>query len=103
MHQIITDNKDKIAKICRKYDIARLEIFGSAARGSDFDPVKSDADFLVEYNPPLLPGLYTRYFNMMQELESVLGTNVDLIRMGTIRNPYRMASINKDRELVYEE
>ena len=103
MHQIITDNKDEIAKICRKYDIARLEIFGSAARGSDFDPVKSDADFLVKYNPPLLPGLYTRYFNMMQELESVLGTNVDLIRMGTIRNPYRMASINKDRELVYEE
>jgi predicted nucleotidyltransferase len=29
--------------------VAPLEVFGSAARGLDFDPKRSDFDFLVEF------------------------------------------------------
>lgn len=103
MHQIIKDKKHDIAKICRKYDVVRLEVFVSAARGTDFDPATSDVDFLVEYNPPLLPGLLDRRRGMRQYLQDLFAREVDLIRFGIIRNPYRLASIEEDKLLVYEE
>jgi predicted nucleotidyltransferase len=31
--------------------VARLDVFGSAARGMDFDPARSDVDLLVEFAP----------------------------------------------------
>ncbi len=48
MRPEIAVRKDEITVICRRHGVARLEIFGSAARGDDFDPDNSDADFLVE-------------------------------------------------------
>jgi uncharacterized protein len=33
----IDEKRDAIAEICRRYGVARLEVFGSAARGADFD------------------------------------------------------------------
>jgi uncharacterized protein len=30
--------------------VLRLDVFGSAARGADFDPATSDADFLVAFD-----------------------------------------------------
>ncbi len=102
MHQLIADKKEEIAEVCRRYDVARLEIYGSAARGTDFNPETSDADFLVEYNPPQLPGLFRRYFGMIRDLEDVLDRNVDLTRKGAITNPSLKVSIEKDCEVVYE-
>ncbi len=49
MHAAISDKKDELAELCRRYGVARLEVFGSAARGTDFDPQSSDADLLVEF------------------------------------------------------
>lgn len=101
MHQLIVEKKEEIAVICRKYDVAKLEIYGSAARGTDFDPYTSDADFLVEYNPPLLPGLSKRYFGMIRDLRTILGRKVDLLTIGSVRKKYLLEAINRDRELVY--
>ena len=57
MHAAIADKREELAELCRQYDVARLEVFGSAARGTDFDPETSDADFLVEFDPdrPVAP------------------------------------------------
>lgn len=43
MHAAIADKKDELAELCRRFGVARLEVFGSAARGADFDPETSDA------------------------------------------------------------
>ena len=102
LHASIADKKEEIATICRRHRVARLEVFGSAARGTDFDPERSDADFLVEYCPPLLPGLFERRISLQNELRAVLGREIDLIRVGTIRNRYRKATIDRDRETVFE-
>jgi len=48
MHPSIAAKRPKIVEICRRFHVRRLEVFGSAARGDDFDPACSDADFLVE-------------------------------------------------------
>ncbi len=92
----------KIAEICRRHRVERLDVFGSAARGTDFDLETSDADFLVAFAPPLLPGLFERRTSLLNDLRAALGRDVDLIRMGTIRNRHRTASINRDREPVHE-
>ncbi len=89
-----------IAAICQRYGIRRLEVFGSAARASDFDPAYSDADFLVEFAPGIEPGLHT-IFGAKADLEALLGRGVDLVEPGALRNPYVLASINHHREAVF--
>ena len=47
--QLIEMRRRDIAELCRRFHVNRLEVFGSAARGSDFDPARSDVDLLVTY------------------------------------------------------
>jgi predicted nucleotidyltransferase len=75
-------------------------VFGSAARGDDFDADHSDADFLVEFSPEAPADLH-RFFGIKSELESLLGRGVDLIEPGSVRNPFVLAGINKNREAIY--
>src|SRR5438876_87045 len=56
MIAILDQHRDEIAELCRKYRVQRLESFGSAARG-DFDPNRSDLDFLVEFDDEALSQL----------------------------------------------
>ncbi len=102
VHHAILDKKSEIVSACRKHRASRLEVFGSAARGADFDPEMSDADFLVEFLPPLFPGISDRFFGLADDLESILGRKVDLISERRITNRYFQESINESRELVYE-
>ena len=51
MHPLIAQNRSAIVRVCRQHGVRRLEVFGPAARGIDFDPERSDADFLVEFEP----------------------------------------------------
>ena len=101
MHAVITENLPEMAMLCRQYDVARLEVFGSAARADDFNPVLSDADFLVEFKPnsPLLP--LDQYFGLARALEELLGRSVDLVQPRAVKNPFMLAEINRAREIVY--
>ena len=51
MHADILRHRDELADLCRRHGVARLDVFGSAARGVDFDPARSDVDLLVEFAP----------------------------------------------------
>lgn len=100
MHPAISQHRSGISDICRRYRISRLEVFGSAARVDDFNPATSDADFLVEFASDAAPGL-AAFFGAKAELEHLLGRGVDLVEPGAVRNPYVLASINRNRESVY--
>lgn len=100
MHPAIAQHRLGIAAICQRYRIHRLEVFGSAARADDFDPACSDADFLVQFAPDVQPGLDT-FFGAKAALEALLGRGVDLVEPGAVRNPYVLASINRDRDEIY--
>ena len=101
MHSAIADKKGELAKLCQRYDVIRLEVFGSAARGTDFDPATSDADFLVEFDPGSEWSPLEQFFGLVDTLSDVLGRPVDLVENHAFRNPYLSASINESRELVY--
>jgi uncharacterized protein len=101
MHAAIACKQTELAALCRRYDVARLEVFGSAARGTDFDPDLSDMDFLVEFKigselPPL-----EQFFGLAKALEDLFGRPVDLVEPSAIANPYVRSAINRSREIVY--
>jgi hypothetical protein len=60
---------------CRRHHIRKLSIFGSYLR-EDFGP-ESDVDFLVEFDPEHIPGLFD-VAGMEIELSEMLGRKVDL-------------------------
>jgi predicted nucleotidyltransferase len=101
MHSSLSSHVSEVRDLCRRFGVARLEVFGSAARGVDFDPAGSDADFLVEFDPTADIAPLEQFFGLAQALELLLGRAVDLVERGAVRNPYVLAQINRARELVY--
>lgn len=101
MHDAIADKQEALVELCRLHGVTRLEIFGSGARGDDFDPDTSDADFLVEFCRQDKNCTLDQYFDFRDALSLALGRSVDLVEVGAIRNPYLRAAINKSKELIY--
>ncbi len=104
MHPAIEEKREALAALCRRYGVARLEVFGSAARGTDFDPAKSDADFLVEFKPGSDLSALDQFFGFADALEALLGRPVDLVERKALeqsRNYIRRRSILKDVQSVY--
>ena len=102
MHPEIKRKQAEIAGICRRFGVVRLDVFGSAARGTDFDPEKSDADFLVEFGRPEGMNRFHQYFDCKFALEDMLGRSVDLVEPATVSGrPHLKAEIEQSREPVY--
>ena len=101
MLPLIEAQKQRIGELCRRFHVRRLEVFGSAARGDDFDPQRSDVDFLVEFDAHPDADSFGTYFGLKEALEALLGRPVDLVMPGAVENPYLKAAIDRSREPVY--
>ena len=94
-------HREELQKLCRRFHVRRLDLFGLAARG-DFDPASSDIDFLVEFDREHPKALsIDTYFGFKEALETLLGRSVDLVEPDAVRNPYLKASIDASREPVF--
>ncbi|HLA80572.1 MAG TPA: nucleotidyltransferase domain-containing protein [Thermoleophilia bacterium] len=100
MNRLIEEHRDDLIRLCAKYGVRRLEVFGSGLT-TRFDPRTSDLDFLVEFLP-LQPGEYAdAYFGLLEALRELFERNVDLVMIGAIRNRYFLESINRSRRVLY--
>lgn len=101
MIPLIEQQLDAIRRICAKYPVRRLELFGSAADGS-FNSETSDVDFLVEFKPgtDLGPWL-ARYFDLRDELRAAVGREVDLVMAGAPKNPHFIREMERTRTPLY--
>lgn len=97
----IETHRKELSALCRRFHVRRLDLFGSAAR-ADFDPKRSDFDFLVEFDRghPDALSLAT-YFGLKESLETLFGRPVDLVEPRAVENPYLKASIDRSREPVF--
>jgi predicted nucleotidyltransferase len=59
---------DAIADACRRHQVLRMHLFGSALR-DDFDPSRSDLDLLVEFQPIEPGALVQAYFGLAEPPE----------------------------------
>ncbi len=90
----------RLAELCRRYNVAKLELFGSRAKGTARPD--SDVDLLVTFVGDRTPGL--AFVTMAEELETVFGRHVDLLTRDTVErdeNPIRRTSILSRIEPLY--
>jgi len=96
----IEQHREQLTELCRQYHVRRLALFGSALR-EDFDPERSDFDFLVEFEPLPASTYADAYFDLMEALQRLLGHPVDLVVESAITNPYFRESIAHSQALLY--
>lgn len=105
MHPEILRHRDAIAALCRRFGVTRLEVFGSAARGDDFDPARSDVDLLVEFEPGSRRD-FAALVEFEEALEAVFGRKVDVLERHVLmasHNYIRRRSILADARPFYTE
>jgi uncharacterized protein len=93
-------DRERLAELCRRYHVAKLELFGSRARGTARPD--SDVDLLVTFAPGQTPGL--AFVALAEDLETVFGRSVDLLVRDDAeedRNQIRRTSILASVEVLY--
>jgi uncharacterized protein len=96
---LITQHREQIAALCRKYGVRKLELFGSAAR-EDFDAFQSDLDFFFEFDADPT-ALANRFFGLAEDLQQLLGRRVELVSSQDVHNPYFLQVANQHRVTLY--
>ena len=93
----IDEIREKIRPICEKYNIEKVWLFGSYARGEARE--ESDVDFHVKTAEEMrfleLGGLYT-------DLEEALGKEIDLITRIPEENKIFRKYVERDEVLLYD-
>jgi len=91
----------EIERLCRKWRIVRLELFGSALR-ADFRH-DSDIDLLATFEEGIFWSAF-RLHQAEQEFSQLFGRKVDLISRRALErsdNPIRRKAILEHTELLY--
>ena len=100
MNKIIQTKQKQIDILCKKYHVKALEVFGSAARNT-FDATQSDIDFLVEFDQIGIENYADNYFGLLADFKKLFKHPIDLVVSSSIRNPYFLESIEKERATLY--
>ena len=91
--------KESVAPICNRYEVRRLEVFGSYARGDQH--TDSDIDFCVSFRD-FPPAEYAKkFFGLLHELEDTLHASIDLLTASSIKKPSLRNDIKKHGVCVY--
>lgn len=78
--------QSKFTPIFKKYPIKKAGLFGSVVRGEDTDG--SDIDVLVDFLPNARLSLFD-IVGIEQDLEDVIGRDIDLVQYKTIKPALR--------------
>ncbi len=102
MNPLIARNLEAIRELCRDYGVAKLEVFGSA-NTPEFDPARSDIDFLVEFPAGYDFGPWLARLQELEEaLAALLGRKVDLVMASALRNKWFRREAEKTRRVIYD-
>lgn len=91
---------DDIARLCRKHGVHRLALFGSALH-VDFDPERSDLDFLVRFQEMSPTNYAESYFGLMEDLQELLGRPIDLVTEPSLANPWLRREVERHQSVLY--
>jgi hypothetical protein len=78
-------DENALERLCQRYGVRRLAVFGSALRGELTS--ESDIDVLVEFEPESAVGL--RFITLQSELSVLFGRKVDLLTAGFLSPHFR--------------
>lgn len=86
----------------RWYAVRRLDAFGSVTR-ADFDPRRSDFDFVVDFGRSRTYGPADQYFRFHAALEKLFDRKADLVEFNALADSRLKRSIGRSRIPVYEQ
>jgi len=94
---VLLDFNDVI-RLCKKYYIIELSIFGSSIR-DDFTQ-NSDVDILVSFEQNSKITLFD-IMELEKEFSQLLKREVDIVEKESLKNPIRKNKILATREVIY--
>jgi hypothetical protein len=93
---VLKVDRDALARVCARYHVTELSLFGSAARGA-LRP-DSDIDLLVVFAEGAVVTLFT-LIDLQTELSELLGRRVDLVPKGGLKPTLRSEVLAESRVL----
>ncbi|MCK5209106.1 MAG: nucleotidyltransferase domain-containing protein [Cyclobacteriaceae bacterium] len=99
MNKLINDNIEQLRSALKEHFIKEAYLFGSAT--TDRFNENSDIDLLISFKKIPFDGYAENLWNLEDQLESIFGRRVDLLPDHTLKNPYFIREINKNKLKVY--
>jgi len=100
MVAMLEDKRDAIRAACERFHVVSLDAFGSALR-DDFEPERSDVDLLLDFGAMSPFDKPDAYFGLLDELREVLGSEVDLVMVGALKNRYIREDVDRTKQVLY--
>src|SRR5438067_13486047 len=98
----IEENRAALAELCRRFSVRKLELFGSACT-DEFNPGRSDLDFIVEFPPEYDFGPWlSRLTEFKRALIDLFERQVALSLPTALHNPWFRRKAEKSRVTIYE-
>lgn len=99
--EIFLSSKEAILdKICMKYRVKQLCVFGSILTEKFSNT--SDIDLTVTFHKDQIKDYFLNYFSLKEELEKLTGREIDLIEYDAIKNIYFKKEVDSHKCIVYE-
>ncbi|HUR28962.1 MAG TPA: nucleotidyltransferase domain-containing protein [Planctomycetota bacterium] len=96
VHPLVQAKVPEIEALCFKHRVQRLDLFGSATR-DDFDPTRSDLDFVVEFQELSPKHYYDAFWGLLEGLEQLFDRPIDLVVRRALRNPYFIERVEQTK------
>ena len=88
-----------IEELCAQHKVKHLYAFGSVL--TDKFNLKSDVDFIVDFEPVEMDQYADNYYSLKFSLEDILNRPVDLLEEKAVKNPYFKQVVDSQRQLIY--
>ena len=102
MH-LIERNLQDILKLCKKYRVKRLYVFGSIL--TDRFNENSDIDFSVDFDRESINAdnldWADLFFGFMEGLQNILKRKVDIVFEDFINNQYFRNELDRTKQIIY--
>lgn len=99
MLSLIDNKKLELQRLCEKYDIKTMYVFGSATSDNFND--SSDIDILISFKDIPFEKYTDNYFELHEKLEKLFNRKVDLLTERSLSNPYFIQSVENTKQLLY--
>ena len=98
---LVAEQREELAELCRRYRVQRLDLFGSAAT-DQFDPKRSDLDFLVRFDPDARVTYVGAFSHLHEGLQALFDQRIDLVIETEFSNPDFREAVEQSRTSLYE-
>jgi predicted nucleotidyltransferase len=98
----IDQQQENLVRLCLRYRVRRLRLFGSAATGG-FMPATSDLDYIAEFADTQAADYADRYLDFAEALEKLFNRRMDVLTKRAIQNKYFRSEVERTARVIYED